>query len=533
MPVEGALAVGRARSARTADTRRGRNGYAWGSIAATVGFLAITFWWVAQDRAVQYGGAAQHLYVVVLYHDFIQAGDPFRVLDFHSLYPPMAPVVGALGMLLGGMSVAAAVLAENLVYVPLLALGCYQTARLLAGPRAGLLAVLFALGAPLIVEQFHVFMLDSPETALVAVTVWLILASDRFARTGVSALAGAALGLAVLTKELAPLYVVGLLPAVLLRNGGWRNARGIAAFVAAALVLGAPWYLHHAGELGRILRAAGTAEATVPLAARPPLVSFANFDWYLWATLNGLLFVPLFVLSVVGVVAAVVRVVRARPVGDATFELLVGLAGAWLTITVMPHHDLRYTMPLIVYLAALACAWIVRLERRRQMVAVGALAVALVAAHLGASFGVGGRAPELLPGNRAAARGEGVPLATSPIVYASYDFLVAAPQRDGDVLARFKALRRAGVKRIVFVDQVKADDPWFEQMGLVVFAGMAGLTAPLSAIDATRLKRETAVAIRASSLDDTEPCTRLTDGSGVWMRLGDPNAPGARDYCPP
>ena len=42
--------------------------------------------------------------------------------------------------------------------------------------------MLFVLGSPLLIEQFHVFMIDAPEAALVAVAVWLILASDRFAR---------------------------------------------------------------------------------------------------------------------------------------------------------------------------------------------------------------------------------------------------------------------------------------------------------------------------------------------------------------
>ena len=75
-------------------------------------------------------------------------------------------------------------LAQNLVFVPLLALACYRVGRMVAGPRAGLLAVVFALGTPLIAEQFHVFMLDAPQATLVAVAVWLILASDRFARSG-------------------------------------------------------------------------------------------------------------------------------------------------------------------------------------------------------------------------------------------------------------------------------------------------------------------------------------------------------------
>jgi 4-amino-4-deoxy-L-arabinose transferase-like glycosyltransferase len=87
------------------------------------------------------------------------------------------------------------------VFVPLLALGCYQAGRLLFNSAAGLLAVLFALGSPLLIDQFHVFILDPQLTALVAVSVWLILASEHFSRVDVAAVAGVVGGLGMLVKE--------------------------------------------------------------------------------------------------------------------------------------------------------------------------------------------------------------------------------------------------------------------------------------------------------------------------------------------
>ena len=87
-------------------------------------------------------------------------------------YPPGIRLIGGVALALGGMSVAGPILAQNLVFVPLLALGVLSASDAwLGGPRAGLLAVVFALGSPLIAEQFHVFMLDAPQAALVAVAV--------------------------------------------------------------------------------------------------------------------------------------------------------------------------------------------------------------------------------------------------------------------------------------------------------------------------------------------------------------------------
>lgn len=47
------------------------------------------------------------------------------------------------------------------MFVPLLALGCYHVGRLAFGRTAGALAVVFALGSPLLIEQFHVLMLEA------------------------------------------------------------------------------------------------------------------------------------------------------------------------------------------------------------------------------------------------------------------------------------------------------------------------------------------------------------------------------------
>ncbi|MGN6188982.1 MAG: hypothetical protein ACTHOE_08785 [Conexibacter sp.] len=337
----GALAPRRVAVAR-ARVRSGRlSGPAWGAVALVVGFVALTAWWLSVDRGVPYNDAAQHLFFAFRYHDLLAQGRVGDVLDFPSFYPPATFLLGAGAAFVAGVHVAVPILAQNLLYAPLLALACYRIGRMAQAPPAptvGLLAVVFALGAPLIVEQFHVFMLDIPQAALVAVAAWQILASERFARVRPSALAGLALGLGIASKSLAPLYVAGLVVCVLVRGGGWRNWRGLAAFAALTLLIGAPWYVRQAmlGEAGKLLHAAGSG-GDVPPAASPALASLDNLLWYFWATLDGLLFAPLFAFATIGVGAAVARVARSRPLDDVTLELLCGLGGAWLALTLLPH----------------------------------------------------------------------------------------------------------------------------------------------------------------------------------------------------
>ncbi len=516
------------RSAGRRSSPRGWSAPAWGAVGVTALFLALSCWWVLSDRAVPFGSWAANLYASVLYLDFFRHGDPARAITYSTYYPPGMRLIGAAVMGLGGRNADRPVLVQDAIFVPLLALACYRVGRMTAGSRAGLLAVVFAFGTPLIAEQFHVFMLDAPQATFVAVAVWLLLASDRFARVDVAALAGLAVGLGVLTKQLMPLYLLGLLPAVLLRGPGWRNRRGLAAFAGVALVVGAPWYLVHLGDWHRFVRAAGTGTASepVPPAAAPPIVSLANLGWYGWATLDGLLLAPLFAFAAVGVGAALVRVMRARPqrLADPTVELLWGLGGAWLAITLLRHHDVRYTMGTIVYVAVLGTAWIVRLQPRWRLVATGALVAAVVVAQLGATFGVG-RTPGQLPlSNGALHEGEGVPPRDRIVVYSSLDYLVSGPLDGGDVLGLLRGLRREGIGRIASEDRGDVEDHMYESVGLLVFARVAGVG--MEGFDPPQPGATVAHLIRAAEFDGSAPCTRLYDGDGVWVQVN------GRDACP-
>ncbi|HZV72784.1 MAG TPA: glycosyltransferase family 39 protein [Conexibacter sp.] len=511
------------------------SGPAWGAVATAACFVVVTGWWLSVDRSVPYNDAAQHLFFAFRVHDLVDQGQFMQVVDFPSFYPPATYLLGAAAAFLGGIHVAVPILAQNVVYVPLLALACYRIGRMTPSPpspTAGLLAVVFALGAPLVIEQFHVFMLDIPQAALVAVAAWLILASERFARVGVAALAGLALGLGIASKELAPLYLVGLVACVLARDGGWRNWRGVLALVAVALLVGAPWYVRQLtiGQGAGIVHAAG-AGGEVPPAASPSPISLANLAWYFWATLDGLLFAPLFAFASVGVGAAIARVVRARPANDFTLELLCGLGGAWLALTAMPHHDMRYTIGLIAFLAVLGTAWIVRLAPAPRAVAISLLAAAIVAAHVGATLGVGGEASRQLPGSRRAAYGEGVPPRGRVIVYSNQNFLISGPHGHPDVLALLESLRREGVTTIGFVDHVESFDRNFEETGLWVLARVASLQVVAQPEAIATPGPGQALAIRAPPTGGVAPCLRLADGSGVWLRVGAADGGPPHDGC--
>ncbi|HEV7773999.1 MAG TPA: glycosyltransferase family 39 protein [Conexibacter sp.] len=525
-------AVTRPRRASLTDRMPAWSSAAWWAIGAASAFVLLTLWWLTQDRAVPYGDAAEELWAAFLFRDHLLHADVRAIFDYPAFYPPYGLLLGGFLAAVGGVSRNAVVLGINLVCVPLLALSCYRVGRLVAGPRAGALAVVFALGSPLVIEQFHVFMIDAPQATAVAVSVWLILISERFSRLGPAALAGVVVGIGIGTKEQFPLYLAGLVVVVLVR-GGWRNVRGLAAFAVPALVIGAPWYVHQADRLREIYNASQTGEGLlfpVPSLARPALLSVANLEWFGWATLNGLLFAPLAAFAAVGVGAAIWRLRRGGTRSSMVPELLGGLFGSWLLLTILTHKDLRYSLPMIVYLAVLGTAWIPGLDRLGRRLAIGALVVAVSATTLGMTFGVGGAIPDRLPGNLGAPDGVGVPPRDRVVVYSNHAYLVSGPRTNGGVFRLLQGLRQAGAHRVYWdPDASGPEHRDFNGSGLTVLARLAGMSVP------TRIAQEVilpgyVLLLYQPIAPGSEPCVRFADGMGVSALVGVGTA--AVQYCP-
>lgn len=512
----------RARAARWSS-------FAWGAVLATAAFLAMTCWWLGVDRSIPIYDAGTHLETAFLFHRMIASGNWLGPLEYNEVYPPLVHVVGALGTFVGGVDVPSPIIAENLVFVPLLALGVYRTGRLLFGSAAGLLAVLCVLGSPLIIAQLHNFMIDPPMTAMVAVTIWLLLASERFERLDVSVALGIAVGVGLLVKIQYPLYVAGLV-VLLLARGGWRNWRGLLISATIAAVIGLPWYLAHISEFSHIAEIAGTGPgADVPAGNAPPTFSTANLLWYFWSVLNSQLLLLLGLLAAGGAAWMALDAWRRPEHRGGRLDLLAGCFLTWLTITITPHHDIRYGMPLIAYVAVIATGWIVCLPRRSaRALALVVLVLGVAANTLGITFGVGGEATLAL--TRPLPETEQLP--DRVILYTTHGFVDGAPSRDGNVPGLLDALRHSGV-RTVAVAYDQSSQPDFSFEGILPLSRVAGLEAEVTRSPEFVRSEAVATLIHEPVAADAPPtCTRVSDGTGVWVVRYDTAVGKLALYCP-
>jgi hypothetical protein len=484
-------------------------------------FFAITIWWLTQEGRVQDWDNGMHTVDAFLNHNQLAAGHLTTPFTEFNTYPPLGHLVGALGVFIGGLSPATVIVASNLVFVPLLAAGCFGVGRLVyRSERAGLLAALFALGTPMIVSEFHEFLLDPQQAAMVAVSVWAMLASERFERTGIAALAGVLAGLAMLTKQTSVVFLAGPL-ALLFVRGGWRNWRGWLVFAIGLGVIAGPWYVYHRAELFGLATGANASEAGGVFhgTTTPPRLSRKNLGWYLWSTVNFQILAPLALAVLVGVLFAIRDCVRGRSPENLRFELLGGLFVSWLGMTWITHKDARYTLPALVFMAALGTGWMTTLTRGR--LPAQAILVAVVAINLiGVSTGLGNPIRLTLPGAPRNSALEERHLT----IYSPDGWLRGGPERDGDIVGLMRGLKRAGVRTVTF-DAASSEDIDFNTSGLQVLAFEAGLK-PTGVYDPVALGPRDAFMLRhVTGPGDPPPCRRLNDGTGVYVVLGNPVEP--------
>jgi 4-amino-4-deoxy-L-arabinose transferase-like glycosyltransferase len=488
--------------------------------------LALATWWLAVDEGIVDTESGRHLQ---------RAWDNYVLMDTDLLaafrqstdYPPMLYLIGALGAAVGGLSADSLVAAQDVFLVPALAVGCYGAASVAYGRTAGLLAAGFALAAPMAVSVFHMFLIDTTEAAMVALTLWAILASQRFSRVGVSALAGIAFGLGMLSKQNFPVFIVGLIAVVLLR-GGWRHWRGLLAFAAIAALLSASWYWSEIERTFDLIRGAsastsgtGTETAGAPVADR---WSTKSFGYYVWSTVNISVLLPLTLISISGGVALLVRWVRTRANGDLTPELVAGGLFAYFAVTYVSLKDPRYALPALAYLAVLGGGGIVLLRGRLRTVAIAVFAAVAAVTVAGTVADSGGATRLTLPGAPRSSLGE-----RQFTLYAPGGWIAGRPDTSGAVRSVLTRAKRDGIKAVAF--DPGAVQPNFNHPGLDIASREVGLALAIPYDEDS--SRNALLAIHHPARGVPVPCARMRDGTGVYLSKGPLVAFEGRDfYCP-
>ena len=227
-------------------------------IAALVAWHAVHNWiWLSSNTVLTGWDKARHLAQSLTYNNLLAPltlRTFFGALISDSVRPPFAPMAAVpLYRLFGTSSDVAAML--NILYLAVVLVATYKIGVLLRGRSLGVLSVLLLALFPMFYAMSRYFYLEFLLTALVALTLWLLLRSDGFQKRRTSLLFGLCLGLGLLTKRTYVAFVLAPVAFVVLTSDAfpslWRRFRGgiridlghAALAFLGGLLLAAAWFL--------------------------------------------------------------------------------------------------------------------------------------------------------------------------------------------------------------------------------------------------------------------------------------------------
>jgi hypothetical protein len=394
-------------------------------LAASLLYLcAANIVWIAIDTRPPFWDMANHAnWSLGVLRDFQYNGvAAFMTLPQDSgSYPPLYYAVTAIFYALLGPTIDAAQFA-NLPAIILLGLATYGIARFLMEPGAAVLAAVIANFIPLLLWLSRETMLEYWLTAMVAVSIWVLLQSRDFSNQKWTLVFGICCGLGMLTKWTFAIFVA--FPAIWAARKHPGNALKSAAIAA---VVASYWYIPQFYTMPQFWRQNAAAAAF----ERDPSAILQSILFYIRAFEGSVLFLPLFLFTVAGILLVVRNWRTSFPKWT---PLALCLIGSACGLMLLPSTDPRYAVGILPVVAVFAAA---PFEKRAtaQMVLVGFL----VFQHVLVSFGI----PQL-PERIVLIKGTDGPLPFDWNLYSqSYFNLWGKPERQDwhieDVLKRVSA----------------------------------------------------------------------------------------------
>jgi 4-amino-4-deoxy-L-arabinose transferase-like glycosyltransferase len=142
----------------------------------------------------------------------------FKASIQDEIRPPLFAASMAAMQKLFGVSSDLAIMV-NAVYLAVLLFASYGIGARLGGRRQGLLSVSLVAFTPLLFAMSRYSYFEFAVAAFAALSVYLLLASERFEKRSPTFLLGIALGLGTLTKRTFPIFVLGAAAVVFLQAG--------------------------------------------------------------------------------------------------------------------------------------------------------------------------------------------------------------------------------------------------------------------------------------------------------------------------
>lgn len=299
-----------------------------------------------------------------------------KLLDVSSYYPPLFYISTVPWSFLFGFSPDVLAAAE-IVFLLILVFAVFKIGERLFGPATGTGAAVLIGLCPVVFGLSRTILLDVPVMAMVALTQFAILETRAGTDRRRSWLLGLALGLAVLVKWTAVVFVAGSFLVAFAgeikrsRPAAGKVLASLATVLLVVLIIALPWY---AANRTKIASGASHSLSVDAVREGDPSALGDSVLWYWKALEKHIVSRPLGIFLLLGLAAFVPL---ARKKAGATAFLLAWALPALLFFLVLPNKDGRYIAPLLAAPVLLAAAGLEALRPRAVKRAVWGLLVAV------------------------------------------------------------------------------------------------------------------------------------------------------------
>ena len=252
----------------------------------------------------------------------------------------------------------------NFIFVGILFFSTYGIGKNLWNKEVGLLSTIFISISPVFMSFYKQALLDLPVTAMVTLSIYLLIKNRKLNNYKYSILLAIAISCGMLIKWTYVFFLLFPIIYILFINIYKQiknKSYNIIQYLNTAILLIIPFLLLCGWYLNNFLKIIENASTKDPIKSNPNPLSVKSFLWYLEAILNWYTFLALFLLFIVGIAFILIK----KKAFKNNLIILISIFTSYIVLSLIENKDIRYIAPIIPLIAIISAYWIYFLKIKR------------------------------------------------------------------------------------------------------------------------------------------------------------------------
>ncbi len=327
--------------------------------------------WLSKETVPPGWDESLHLTKSLQYYDVIMSNQWNLLIKIDDYYPPFYHLSTFIPYILFGTSTDSAIFV-NIIYFGILLFSVYGIGKHFGGEQSGLIGSLLIVLYPGIVGIRRFFVIDNGVVALVALSIYLLLLSDKFKNVKFTLYFGLVSGLAVLSKWTAVFFIIPPFLVVCYDSFVKNKKMPPVAFYCMAIlgvVVCLTWYWEHFMDVYTKISWGNVYWGTME--GDPDVFSIESFLYYGKSLINAQISFFFFLLFLIGAIKYRNQVL-----------LLSWIIVPYVVMTLMKNKNERYTLPSIAAVAIITALWIASIKTKQTKTVIIATVLIVGAGQL-------------------------------------------------------------------------------------------------------------------------------------------------------